>query len=29
MKTILCIQINLVDKNDEDFSLTIENPKNL
>lgn len=29
VKQFNCIQINLVDKNDEEFSLIIENPKSL
>lgn len=29
VKQFDCFQINLIDRNDEEFSLTIENPKNL
>ena len=29
VKQFDCIQINLIDRNDEEFSLTIENPKSL
>lgn len=29
VKQFDCFQINFIDRNDEEFSLTIENPKNL